>query len=154
MDLEFDRMIMSKVFELARNGIGKVEPNPYVGAIITKNKEIIATGYHKEYGSAHAEVNVINNAETKYPNINFNDCEIYINLEPCSHFGKTPPCVDLLIEKRFKRVIFAMIDPNHLVAGNGKKKLKMANIETTIGILEDEAFLLNRKFVENINKRP
>lgn len=153
MHNEFDIAIMSKVLDLARKGIGKVEPNPYVGAIITKNNEIIATGFHQEFGGPHAEVNAINNAENIFPDINFNECEIYINLEPCSHFGKTPPCVDLLIEKRFKRVIFAMIDPNSLVAGKGKMKLENAKIETTVGVLENEAYLLNKKFIETINEQ-
>jgi diaminohydroxyphosphoribosylaminopyrimidine deaminase/5-amino-6-(5-phosphoribosylamino)uracil reductase len=152
LQTEFDIMIMSKVLDLARNGIGKVEPNPYVGAIITKNNEIIATGFHQEFGGAHAEVNAIKNAVSLYPNLDFENCEIYINLEPCSHFGKTPPCVDLLIEKRFKRVIFAMIDPNPLVAGNGLKKLQSENIAVTFGVLENEAYLLNKKFIEAFGK--
>ena len=151
MQTEFDIMIMSKVLDLARNGIGKVEPNPYVGAIITKNNEIIATGFHQEFGSAHAEVNAIKNAVSLYLNLDFENCEIYINLEPCSHFGKTPPCVDLLIEKRFKRVIFAMIDPNPLVAGNGLKKLQSENIAVTFGVLENEAYLLNKKLYYSVS---
>lgn len=149
-----DNTIMAKVIELAKSGIGKVEPNPYVGAIIVKDNEdglveVIAEGYHNKFGGDHAEVVAIKKADEIYPNLNYSECTIYVNLEPCSHFGKTPPCADLLIKKGFKKVIIAMTDPNPLVSGNGIEKLKNAGIVVVNNILSTEALSLNKIFISN-----
>ena len=93
---------IKRSLELALKGLGHVAPNPMVGCVITKNDAIIAEGFHKQYGEAHAEVNAINSLE---PGFDFSDCTLYVNLEPCSHQGKTPPCSDLIITKKFKKVI-------------------------------------------------
>jgi diaminohydroxyphosphoribosylaminopyrimidine deaminase/5-amino-6-(5-phosphoribosylamino)uracil reductase len=104
---------------LAKLGTGKVSPNPMVGCIIVKENEIIGYGYHKEFGQDHAEVNAIKNAPS-----DIRGSTVYINLEPCSYHGKTPPCVDLLIEKKIARVVCGTIDPNPLVNGRSIRKLR------------------------------
>lgn len=126
-------------------------PNPFVGAIIydEKKDEIISTGYHKKYGEAHAEVNAIKNANGKTKNKT-----IIVNLEPCSHYGKTPPCADLIIKSGLKKCIIAMKDPNKKAAG-GIEILKNAGIEVIEGILEEKARELNKVFLKNIlTKKP
>ena len=137
---------MQKCISLAKKGKGNVEPNPCVGAIIydEEKEEIISTGYHQKYGEAHAEANAIKNAngDTKWKTI-------LVNLEPCSHWGKTPPCADLIIESKIKKVVVAMLDPNKKAAG-GIEKLKNAGIEVVTGILEKEAKDLNKVFLKNI----
>ncbi len=137
---------MRKCFALAKKGKGQVEPNPYVGAIVydEEKHEIISSGYHQKYGENHAEVNAIKNAsDTK-------NKTLIVNLEPCSHFGKTPPCADLIIKSGFKKVVCAMVDPNPKVRNNGIKKLKDAGIEVVLGVLEEEAKELNKVFIKNI----
>ncbi len=138
---------MRKCISLAKQGKNHVEPNPYVGALVYDEKEekIISTGYHKKFGEAHAEVNAIKNAKG-----NTKGKTIVVNLEPCSHFGKTPPCADLIIKSGFKKAIVGMVDPNPLVQGNGIKKLKEAGIEVEENILEKEAKELNKVFIKNI----
>ena len=128
---------------LAKKGLGSVSPNPMVGCIIVKDDEIVAQGYHQKYGEAHAEVNAIN---TLPSSIKPSECTLYVTLEPCSHFGKTPPCSDLLINKGFKTVIICNVDTNPLVAGSGIEKLKKAGIEVITGICEAEGRFLNRRF--------
>lgn len=125
--------------------------NPLVGAILTDIEgNILSTGYHKKYGEAHAEVNCIKKHQGSFENT-----ILYVNLEPCSHYGKTPPCADLIIEKGIKKVIIAIKDPNPKVAGAGIEKLKKAGVEVVVGILEDEAKELNKVFLKNIkNKKP
>lgn len=141
-----NKKYMQKAIDLAKRGIGKVSPNPLVGAVIVKNNEIIAEGWHKHYGGDHAEVDAVKNAEIE----DFSDCTIYVNLEPCSHHGKTPPCADMLIEKNFKKVVIGMKDPNHLVAGNGINKLLNANVDVETEVLENEAKDLNKVFIKHI----
>lgn len=142
---------MKKCINLAKKGMGKTSPNPLVGAVIfDDDSNIISEGYHEKYGQNHAERNAIlkTNADLKGKSI-------IVNLEPCSHFGKTPPCCDLIIEKGFKRVIIAMTDPNPKVAGEGIRRLKEAGIEVINGILEDEAKELNKIFLKDIlQKQP
>ncbi len=142
--------LMKKCFALAQKGSLNVLPNPLVGAIIydEEKDEIISTGYHKKYGSSHAEVNAINSA-----NGNTKNKTLIVNLEPCSHFGHTPPCADLIIQKGFKKVVLALVDPNPKVQGQGIKKLKDAGIEVITGVLEDEAKKLNRVFIKNITQK-
>ena len=145
MDFNFeDKKFMKTCFALAKKGGNNVCPNPMVGCVIVKNGKIISKGYHKKFGGFHAERNAILNAKDK----DLTGSTLYVNLEPCSHFGKTPPCCDLIIEKKIKRVIFSNNDPNPKV--NGIKKLKEAGIEVTGGLLEDEGYELNKVFFKNI----
>ncbi|MCD8025316.1 MAG: bifunctional diaminohydroxyphosphoribosylaminopyrimidine deaminase/5-amino-6-(5-phosphoribosylamino)uracil reductase RibD [Candidatus Gastranaerophilales bacterium] len=130
-------------FELAKKGGHDVMPNPLVGAVIVKNGKIISTGYHEKFGGFHAERNAILNSKE-----NVEGAVLYVNLEPCSHFGKTPPCTDLIIEKKIKKVVFAMHDVNPKV--NGEDVLKSNGIDVAGGILEDEARELNKVFIKNI----
>ena len=135
---------MDKCIELARLGTGEVSPNPLVGCIIiNSNNEIIATGYHKKYGENHAERDALLKLE------NAKNCTLFVNLEPCSHFGKTPPCADLIIEKGIKTVVYGMKDPNPIVSGKGLQKLKEAGIEIIGPILEDQCKKLNEVFIKN-----
>ena len=140
---ECDIQFMQRALQLAALGGVGVAPNPMVGAVIVHNDRIIGEGYHKIYGGPHAEVNAVNSV--KDPEL-LPEATIYVTLEPCSHFGKTPPCADLIIEKQFKRVVVACIDPFAKVAGSGIKRIKAAGIEVTVGILEEEAKWLNRRF--------
>lgn len=136
----------------AEKGIGSVFPNPMVGCIIAKNEEIISIGYHESYGKAHAEVNAINNLPDDY---DFEGCTLYVNLEPCSHHGKTPPCAELIISKKIKKVVIGAVDPNPLVSGRGIELLKKNNIEVVYGVLEIECKNLNKRFYcFHKNKRP
>lgn len=139
---------IKRCFELALKGAGAVSPNPMVGCVIVKNGKVIAEGYHKKFGEAHAERNAINSALRK--GINLKGAELYVNLEPCAHFGKTPPCCDLLIEHKFSKVVIAMKDPYHEVMGRSVKKLKRAGIEVITGVLEPEAIELNKFFVKYV----
>lgn len=135
---------MNKCIELASKAVGMTSPNPMVGCVIlNQNGEIISTGYHKMYGENHAERDALSKLE------NAKDCTLIVNLEPCSHFGKTPPCVDIIIEKGIKRVVYGMQDPNPIVAGKGLKKLKDAGIEIIGPVLEDECKKLNEVFIKN-----
>ena len=141
---------MRKCFSLALKAKGKNMPNPFVGAVIydEEKKEIISFGYHEKYGESHAEVNAIKNAQG-----NTKGKTIIVNLEPCSHYGKTPPCADLIIKSGFKKAVVALIDPNPKVAGAGIKKLQDAKVEVIIGVLEQEARELNKVFLKNIEHK-
>ena len=138
---------MRMCFELALQGEGSVLPNPMVGCVVlNKNGDIVSKGYHKKYGENHAERDAL-------LKLNNNEAEggtLYVNLEPCSHYGKTPPCVDLIIEKKIKKVVIAMRDPNPKV--DGLIKLQNAGIEIIEGVLENEAKFLNRVFIKNITQ--
>jgi len=138
---------MQRALELAELGRGFVSPNPMVGCVITKNGEIIAEGYHEKFGGPHAEVNAISKVDG-----DLSGCDAYVTLEPCSHFGKTPPCADLLIERKPDKVIIAMEDPNPKVSGRGVAKLKAAGIEVIVGVAEEEARELNRTFITNMTE--
>ncbi|WP_195990171.1 bifunctional diaminohydroxyphosphoribosylaminopyrimidine deaminase/5-amino-6-(5-phosphoribosylamino)uracil reductase RibD [Clostridium sp. D53t1_180928_C8] len=141
---------MKKAIELARKGVGKVNPNPLVGSIIVKNGKIIGEGYHENYGEDHAEVNAFKSLKEDP-----SGATIYVTLEPCSHCGKTPPCADKIIENKISKVVIGMVDPNPLVAGNGIEKLKNAGIEVEVGVLESECIKLNEVFLKYIiAKRP
>lgn len=110
---------MKRAIQLAKKGIGHTSPNPIVGCVIVKNNKIIAEGYHEAYGKYHAERNAFLNCTEDVTN-----ADLYVTLEPCSHFGKTPPCTDIIIEKKIKRVIIGAMDLNPLVSGKGVKKLE------------------------------
>lgn len=141
---------MNKAINLAKKGYGKTNPNPLVGAVIVKNGIIIGTGFHKAFGLSHAEVNAINNATE-----DVFDSTLYVNLEPCSHFGKTPPCVNAIINAKIKEVVIAMKDPNPLVSGKGIEILEQAGIKVTLGVLEQKAKILNEIFIKYITlKKP
>lgn len=143
---------MNHCLDLALKGLGNVAPNPMVGCVIVKADKIIAEGYHHKFGAYHAEVNAINSLPSNY---NFADCTLYVNLEPCSHHGKTPPCTDLIISKKIKKVVICSQDPNPLVCGNGIKKLQSAGVEVITGVLEKEGRELNRRFFTfHEKKRP
>lgn len=145
-----DEKYMKMALELAKNGEGRVSPNPMVGAIIVKDNRIIAKGYHREYGRAHAEVDAFENATE-----DVEGSTMYVTLEPCSHYGKTPPCADKIVEKKISKVVIGSLDPNPLVSGNGVKKLADAGIEVTVGVLEDECKKLNEVFMKYIlEKKP
>ncbi|MBB6216776.1 diaminohydroxyphosphoribosylaminopyrimidine deaminase/5-amino-6-(5-phosphoribosylamino)uracil reductase [Anaerosolibacter carboniphilus] len=136
---------MSRALALAREGIGYTSPNPLVGAVIVKEGRIIGEGYHQLYGGPHAEINAFENAaEDVY------GATMYVTLEPCSHYGKTPPCANAIVEKGIKKVVIAMMDPNPLVAGKGIDILKTNGIEVVTGILEDEAKKTNEIFIKYI----
>lgn len=150
--MNLKEQIMLECIELAKQGEGNVSPNPLVGAIVVdKNGQIKGKGFHRKYGEAHAEVNAIAEAG----DIACEGGTIYVSLEPCSHYGKTPPCADLIISKKFKKVIVGMVDPNPKVGGNGIKKLTDARITVETGILEEKCKKLNEIFIKHIlEKKP
>jgi len=140
-----DQKYMARALKLARLGEGKTSPNPLVGAVVVKEGEIIGEGYHKQYGGAHAEVFALEEAAE-----NAAGSEIYVTLEPCSHYGKTPPCAQKLIDYGVKRAVIAVVDPNPEVAGRGIKMLRKAGIEVEVGLLKEEARTLNESFFKYI----
>ena len=143
---------MQRALELAALGLGRVSPNPMVGCVIVFDGKIVAEGWHRRYGGSHAEVNAINSVKDRSL---LPKCELYVNLEPCSHHGKTPPCVDLIIASGIKKVIIANKDPNPLVAGEGVSKLKQHGIEVVEGLMKEEGAFLNRRFFTfHLKKRP
>lgn len=137
---------MRRCFDLALLGKGNVSPNPKVGAVIVYNDQIIGEGYHKKYGQSHAEVNAIASVEDK--NL-LKESTIYVNLEPCCHWGKTPPCANLIIESKIKRCVISNKDINPKVYGGGIKLLQDNGIEVISGVLEEEGLFLNRRFFTN-----
>lgn len=143
-----DKFYMNLALELAKKGKGRVNPNPMVGAVIVKNNKIIGQGYHKEYGKSHAEINAINSTKESVE-----DSTMYVTLEPCSHYGKTPPCVEKIIESKISKVVIASLDPNPLVSGKGVIKLIDAGIEVVSGILDEENKKLNEVFMKYIVKK-
>ena len=144
---ENDEKYMRKCFTLAKKGAGKVAPNPLVGCVVLdKNGDIVAVGYHKKYGQNHAE----RDALLKLQNNEAEGGTLYVNLEPCSHYGKTPPCVDLIIERKLARVVIGMKDVNPAV--DGISKLKQAGIRVDF-VLEKEAEFLNRRFIKTMTQK-
>lgn len=141
-----DEIYMQRCLELAQLGMGKVSPNPLVGCVIVHGNRIIGEGYHEQFGQAHAEVNAIASVKEEDRPL-LSSASLYVNLEPCSHHGKTPPCADLLVSKKIRRVVIAMSDPNPLVAGAGIRVLESAGIKVKCGILETQARELNRRFI-------
>lgn len=139
-----DERYMLRAIELARLGKGKTAPNPLVGAVIVYNNHIIGEGYHQFFGGPHAEVNAIHSVKDQQL---LAESTIYVTLEPCSHFGKTPPCSELICSKHFKRVVIGMKDPHSKVAGKGIAQLELIGIPTTVGVLEKECRELNKGFI-------
>ena len=134
---------MRRALQLAALGGVAVAPNPMVGAVIVHNGKIVGEGYHRFYGEAHAEVNAVESVQQKSL---LKDSTMYVTLEPCAHFGKTPPCADLLVKHQFKRVVIACVDTFSEVAGRGIERLKENRIEVEVGVLEREARAVNKRF--------
>ena len=150
--MDTDERYIRRCIELARNGLGSVQPNPMVGAVIVCDGQIIGEGYHRKYGEPHAEVNAINSVADKEL---LRKSTIYVSLEPCSHYGKTPPCADKLIEMGFPRVVIGSTDPNEKVNGKGIAKLRAAGIDVTVGVLKAECDELNKRFFTyHLYRRP
>ncbi len=143
---------MSRCIQLAKNGLGTTYPNPLVGSVIVHDGKIIGEGWHYKAGLPHAEVNAIKSVVS--PEL-LKEATIYVSLEPCSHFGKTPPCADLIIENEIKKVVVGSLDPNPKVAGRGIKKLMDAGCEVIVGVMEEECNELNKRFFTfHQKKRP
>jgi diaminohydroxyphosphoribosylaminopyrimidine deaminase/5-amino-6-(5-phosphoribosylamino)uracil reductase len=136
---------MSRCIQLARLGVGNVAPNPMVGAVLVYEDKIIGEGYHQKFGEAHAEVNCINSVTHQDKN-RIEKSTIYVSLEPCAHYGKTPPCSDLIIQKKIRKVVVGCQDIYKEVAGKGIEKLRNAGVEVVSGILENECKELNKRF--------
>ena len=145
-----EAQFMQRALELAKNGRGSVSPNPMVGCVIVHDGIIIGEGWHKAYNEPHAEVNAIKSVEDVSK---LSESTCYVTLEPCVHFGKTPPCADLLIKEKIGKVVIGCIDPNPLVSGKGIEKLKAAGIEVEIGLLEEDCKKLNARFFTSIEKK-
>lgn len=138
---------MARCLQLAHLGAYYVAPNPMVGAVLVCGDVIVGEGWHQQYGGPHAEPNCLCNAEENYPKgIDYQSCTLYVNLEPCSHYGKTPPCAELIIKKGIGRVVVGCLDPNPKVAGRGVKMMQDAGIEVVVGVLENECRTLNKRF--------
>lgn len=151
-----DSLYMARCLQLARLGEYYVAPNPMVGAVLVerRNEEgearevILGEGWHMQYGGPHAEPNCLRNAEKNHPEgIDYKHCTLYVSLEPCSHYGKTPPCAELIIKKGIGRVVVGCLDPNPCVAGRGVKMMEEAGIEVVVGVLEKECRELNKRFI-------
>ncbi|HEY9046775.1 MAG TPA: bifunctional diaminohydroxyphosphoribosylaminopyrimidine deaminase/5-amino-6-(5-phosphoribosylamino)uracil reductase RibD, partial [Ohtaekwangia sp.] len=145
-----DEFFMQRTLELALLGQSHVSPNPMVGSVIVHDGKIIAEGWHRKYGQAHAEVNAVQQLTDKSI---LRESTVYVNLEPCSHTGKTPPCADMLVQHQVKKVVIANLDSNPLVAGNGVRKLRDAGIEVVTGILEKQGRELNKRFFTFMEKK-
>lgn len=152
---ETDEKYMRRCLELAVNGRQNAKPNPMVGAVIvSRDGRIIGEGYHVRCGEGHAEVNAFASVKPEDEPL-LSEATIYVSLEPCSHWGKTPPCADLIISKHVRRVVCGCIDPFAKVQGRGVKKLRDAGIEVTVGVLEQECLALNKRFITfNTHRRP
>ena len=143
-----DEFYMNHALEISKYAAGKVNPNPLVGAVIVKNDKIVGEGYHEYYGGPHAEINAFANSEASAEN-----CTLYVTLEPCCHYGKTPPCVDAIIKNKIKRVVVGALDPNPLVSGEGVNILRQHGIEVTIGVLEEACKKTNEAFMKFIRTK-
>lgn len=141
---------INRCIGLAKNGLGTTYPNPMVGSVIVYNNEIIGEGWHRKAGEPHAEVNAINSVKDKSL---LPKSTIYVSLEPCSHFGKTPPCCDLIIKHKIPNVVVGTIDPNSKVSGTGIKRLQENGVNVIVGVLENECNELNKRFFTFYNKK-
>ena len=150
--MENDVFFMQRCLELAKKGFPNNLPNPMVGCVIVCNEVIIGQGYHKRYGANHAEVNAINSVNNKSL---LSESTLYVNLEPCTHFGKTPPCSNLIIKHKIRKVVIGCRDPFAKVSGKGIQKMKNAGIHIVTGVLEKESKILNKRFFTfHEKKRP
>lgn len=144
-----DVFFMRRAMELAERGRGSVSPNPLVGCVIVCDGRIVGEGWHQRFGGPHAEVNAVQSVNDQQL---LSRCTVYVTLEPCAHFGKTPPCADMLVRIGVRRVVISNVDPHPLVSGKGVEKLRTANIEVTTGVMEREGLTLNRRFFTMIQK--
>ncbi|MBK0378883.1 bifunctional diaminohydroxyphosphoribosylaminopyrimidine deaminase/5-amino-6-(5-phosphoribosylamino)uracil reductase RibD [Mucilaginibacter segetis] len=146
---------MQRCLDLAVSGAGHVSPNPMVGAVIVHEGKIIGEGYHQKYGEAHAEVNAVNKVINSYTNHHdlLKNSTIYVSLEPCAHYGKTPPCADLIIKHQISKVVVGCRDPFPQVDGKGIEKLQDAGMEVIAGVLEQECRWFNRRFFTRVQKQ-
>ena len=142
--MSYDKKYMERAIELAKKGVGAVNPNPLVGAVIVKDDKIIGEGYHTKYGELHAEREALADAEEEVRMLK--GAEMYVTLEPCSHTGKQPPCTEAIIELGIKRVYVGSNDPNPLVAGNGIWQLRTAEVEVVTNCMKDECDAINTVF--------
>ena len=150
--MTYELKYMFRCLQLAQYGVGYVAPNPMVGAVLVYDDRIIGEGYHHHFGEAHAEPNAINSV--KQPEL-LQDATLYVSLEPCSHYGKTPPCADLIVKSGIQRVVIGTKDPNPKVSGRGVEILQNAGIEVIVGIMEKECRELNKRFfIFQEQKRP
>ncbi len=146
---DIQEKFMKQALELALKGKGNVEPNPMVGAVLVREDEVISRGYHQKFGQEHAEVNLLSNLKKSGRGIEGEDV-LYVSLEPCSHYGKTPPCAQAIVDAGIRKVVVAMQDPNPLVSGRGIEILRSAGVSVHVGLLEDEARRLNRYFIKQM----
>jgi diaminohydroxyphosphoribosylaminopyrimidine deaminase/5-amino-6-(5-phosphoribosylamino)uracil reductase len=153
MDGSTHQIYMHRCLQLAKLGSGSVAPNPMVGAVLVHNETIIGEGYHQQYGRAHAEVNCIQQAIENGNQGLLQEATLYVSLEPCAHYGKTPPCADLIIAHHISKVVIGCRDPFVQVDGKGIEKLENAGIKVVLGILEDECKELNKRFFTFHTKR-
>ncbi|MBS1526433.1 MAG: bifunctional diaminohydroxyphosphoribosylaminopyrimidine deaminase/5-amino-6-(5-phosphoribosylamino)uracil reductase RibD [Bacteroidetes bacterium] len=146
---------MRRCLELAALGMGNVSPNPMVGAVIVHEDKIIGEGYHRQYGQAHAEVNAVNDVLSRYDNAGelLQNSTMYVSLEPCAHYGKTPPCADLIVKHQIPHVVVGCRDPFEQVDGKGIERLQHAGIDVTTGVLEPDCRWLNRRFFTRVQKK-
>lgn len=145
-----DEFYIKRCLQIAKNGLFTAKPNPSVGAVIVVDDKIIGEGFTSAYGGPHAEVNAVNSVVDKTL---LKQATIYVTLEPCSHFGKTPPCADLIVKHQFKRAVIGCVDSNSLVAGKGIERLQKANIDVKVGVLEKECFTNHKRFFTFQNKK-
>ena len=148
-DVNIHQKYIKRCIELAKNGLGTTYPNPMVGSVVVYENKIIGEGWHRKSGEPHAEVNAINSVIDKSL---LSQATIYVSLEPCSHFGKTPPCCDLIIESRIPNVVVGTIDTNSRVSGTGIRRLQENGVNVTVGVLESECYKLNKRFFTFHNK--
>lgn len=147
-----DHFFMERAIQLAKNGLGTTAPNPMVGAVLVHNDQIIGEGFTSVFGGPHAEINAIHSVSDKSL---LKEATLYVTLEPCFHHGKTPPCVEAIIEHHIKKVVVGILDPHEKVAGKGIERLKAANCEVTVGVLEDECREHHKRFLTfHEKKRP
>ncbi|WP_109831726.1 bifunctional diaminohydroxyphosphoribosylaminopyrimidine deaminase/5-amino-6-(5-phosphoribosylamino)uracil reductase RibD [Reichenbachiella versicolor] len=152
MSIQEDIAFMDRAFQLALKGTGNVSPNPIVGCVIVHDGKVIGEGWHKKYGEPHAEVNAVNSVEDKSL---LSNSTAYVTLEPCAHFGKTPPCADLLVSHRLKKVVIANRDPFELVDGTGIYKLEKGGVEVVVGVGQEKGLEINKRFFTyHQKKRP
>ncbi|MCE7061829.1 bifunctional diaminohydroxyphosphoribosylaminopyrimidine deaminase/5-amino-6-(5-phosphoribosylamino)uracil reductase RibD [Dyadobacter sp. CY343] len=151
--METDIQWMGRALQLAEYGRGNVSPNPMVGCVIVHNETIIGEGWHRHYGGPHAEVWAVEDAKHKGNAALLSEATAYVTLEPCSHIGKTPPCADLLIRHKLKRVVICNPDPNPLVSGRGIQKLADAGIEVITQVLNEEGLVLNKRFFNAMTRQ-
>jgi riboflavin biosynthesis protein RibD len=150
--MKYKEIFMKRAIQIAKNGLGGTSPNPMVGCVIERNGTVLSEGWHYKKGIHHAEFLAINNIKNQYL---FLDCTLYVTLEPCIHFGETPPCVDLIIQKNIPRVVVGIQDPCDKVKGLGIQKLKKYGVEVIENILMDQCKMLNKRFFTfHKKKRP